>query len=165
MLPPFAFASQARRHRPQSPGRMATLSATLLLLTIMDPLGNVANFMAGLCPVPCRSRRRLSPGRRCSRPCWCWSVRSPTRWANGSPPCSPRGASRQWCYSARPRSRASSAKRGQWPSSVHGHAAGDDRRADVPEWLRTVFPARRPAVNNVQRLRHRRTLWSSSSAV
>jgi multiple antibiotic resistance protein len=31
---------------------MTTLSATLLLLTIMDPLGNVANFIAGLRPVP-----------------------------------------------------------------------------------------------------------------
>jgi multiple antibiotic resistance protein len=31
---------------------MDTLSATLLLLTIMDPLGNVATFVAGLRPVP-----------------------------------------------------------------------------------------------------------------
>ena len=59
MLPPFAFASQAPRHRPQSPGRMTTLSATLLLLTIMDPLGNVANFMAGLRPVPPEQRVRV----------------------------------------------------------------------------------------------------------
>lgn len=31
---------------------MDTLSATLLLLTIMDPLGNVANFISGLRSVP-----------------------------------------------------------------------------------------------------------------
>jgi multiple antibiotic resistance protein len=31
---------------------MDTLSATLLLLTIMDPLGNVANFISGLRTVP-----------------------------------------------------------------------------------------------------------------
>jgi multiple antibiotic resistance protein len=36
---------------------MDTLSATLLLVTIMDPLGNVANFISGLRPVP--SERRL----------------------------------------------------------------------------------------------------------
>lgn len=36
---------------------MDTLSATLLLLTIMDPLGNVATFVAGLRPVP--PERRL----------------------------------------------------------------------------------------------------------
>ncbi len=36
---------------------MDTLSATLLLLTIMDPLGNVANFISGLQPVP--PERRL----------------------------------------------------------------------------------------------------------
>ena len=31
---------------------MDTLSATLLLITIMDPLGNVATFVSGLRPVP-----------------------------------------------------------------------------------------------------------------
>ncbi len=36
---------------------MDILSATLLLLTIMDPLGNVANFISGLRPVP--PERRL----------------------------------------------------------------------------------------------------------
>ena len=38
---------------------MTTLSATLLLLTIMDPLGNVANFIAGLRPVPQAQRVRV----------------------------------------------------------------------------------------------------------
>jgi len=38
---------------------MTTLSATLLLLTIMDPLGNVANFIAGLRPVPPERRLRV----------------------------------------------------------------------------------------------------------
>src|SRR6187431_168378 len=38
---------------------MDTLSATLLLLTIMDPLGNVANFISGLRPVPPERRLRV----------------------------------------------------------------------------------------------------------
>lgn len=38
---------------------MNTLSATLLLLTIMDPLGNVANFISGLRPVPPERRLRV----------------------------------------------------------------------------------------------------------
>lgn len=38
---------------------MTTLSATLLLLTIMDPLGNVANFVAGLRHVPQERRVRV----------------------------------------------------------------------------------------------------------
>lgn len=38
---------------------MDTLSATLLLLTIMDPLGNVATFVAGLRPVPLERRLRV----------------------------------------------------------------------------------------------------------
>jgi len=38
---------------------MDTLSATLLLLTIMDPLGNVANFISGLQPVPPERRLRV----------------------------------------------------------------------------------------------------------
>lgn len=38
---------------------MDTLSATLLLLTIMDPLGNVANFIAGLRPVPPEQRLKV----------------------------------------------------------------------------------------------------------
>ena len=38
---------------------MNTLSATLLLLTIMDPLGNVANFTAGLRGVPAERRMRV----------------------------------------------------------------------------------------------------------
>ena len=38
---------------------MDTLSATLLLVTIMDPLGNVANFITGLQPVPPERRLRV----------------------------------------------------------------------------------------------------------
>jgi len=38
---------------------MDTLSATLLLLTIMDPLGNVPIFVAGLRPVPPEKRLRV----------------------------------------------------------------------------------------------------------
>jgi len=38
---------------------MNTLSATLLLLTIMDPLGNVATFVSGLRPVPPERRLRV----------------------------------------------------------------------------------------------------------
>ena len=38
---------------------MDTLSATLLLLTIMDPLGNVATFVSGLHPVPPERRLRV----------------------------------------------------------------------------------------------------------
>ena len=38
---------------------MDILSATLLLLTIMDPLGNVANFISGLQPVPPERRLRV----------------------------------------------------------------------------------------------------------
>lgn len=38
---------------------MDTLSATLLLITIMDPLGNVATFVSGLRPVPPERRRRV----------------------------------------------------------------------------------------------------------
>lgn len=38
---------------------MDTLSATLLLLTIMDPLGNVATFVSGLRPVPPERRVRV----------------------------------------------------------------------------------------------------------
>ena len=38
---------------------MNTLSATLLLLTIMDPLGNVANFISGLRGVPPERRTRV----------------------------------------------------------------------------------------------------------
>ncbi len=38
---------------------MDILSATLLLLTIMDPLGNVANFISGLRPVPPERRLRV----------------------------------------------------------------------------------------------------------
>jgi multiple antibiotic resistance protein len=38
---------------------MDILSATLLLLTIMDPLGNVANFISGLQPVPPEQRLRV----------------------------------------------------------------------------------------------------------
>ena len=38
---------------------MDTLSATLLLLTTMDPLGNVANFVAGLRGVPPEKRVRV----------------------------------------------------------------------------------------------------------
>ncbi|MDR3406458.1 MAG: MarC family protein [Chthoniobacter sp.] len=38
---------------------MDTLSATLLLLTIMDPLGNVANFISGLRSVPQARRMRV----------------------------------------------------------------------------------------------------------
>jgi multiple antibiotic resistance protein len=38
---------------------MNTLSATLLLLTIMDPLGNVANFISGLRGVPAERRMRV----------------------------------------------------------------------------------------------------------
>ena len=38
---------------------MDTLSATLLLLTIMDPLGNVATFVAALRPVPPEKRVRV----------------------------------------------------------------------------------------------------------
>jgi MarC family membrane protein len=38
---------------------MNTLSATLLLLTIMDPLGNVANFISGLRSVPAERRMRV----------------------------------------------------------------------------------------------------------
>lgn len=38
---------------------MDTLSATLLLLTIMDPLGNVATFIAGLRPVPPERRLKV----------------------------------------------------------------------------------------------------------
>ena len=38
---------------------MDTLSATLLLLTIMDPLGNVATFVSALRPVPAEKRLRV----------------------------------------------------------------------------------------------------------
>ncbi len=38
---------------------MSTLSATLLLLTIMDPLGNVATFVSALRPVPPERRLRV----------------------------------------------------------------------------------------------------------
>ena len=38
---------------------MSTLSATILLLTIMDPLGNVANFMSGLRQVPPERRLKV----------------------------------------------------------------------------------------------------------
>jgi multiple antibiotic resistance protein len=38
---------------------MTTLSATLLLLTIMDPLGNVANFVSALRSVPPEKRVRV----------------------------------------------------------------------------------------------------------
>ena len=38
---------------------MDTLSATLLLLTIMDPLGNVATFVGALRPVPPEKRVRV----------------------------------------------------------------------------------------------------------
>lgn len=38
---------------------MDTLSATLLLLTIMDPLGNVATFVSALRPVPVEKRLRV----------------------------------------------------------------------------------------------------------
>ncbi len=38
---------------------MTTTSAILLLLVIMDPLGNVANFIAGLRPVPPERRVRV----------------------------------------------------------------------------------------------------------
>jgi multiple antibiotic resistance protein len=38
---------------------MDTLSATLLLLTIMDPLGNVATFVSALRPVPPKKRLRV----------------------------------------------------------------------------------------------------------
>lgn len=38
---------------------MNTLSATLLLLTIMDPLGNVATFVTALRPVPPERRLRV----------------------------------------------------------------------------------------------------------
>lgn len=38
---------------------MDTLSATLLLLTIMDPLGNVATFVSALRPVPQERRIRV----------------------------------------------------------------------------------------------------------
>ncbi|WP_461784502.1 MarC family protein [Prosthecobacter sp.] len=38
---------------------MDTLSATLLLLTIMDPLGNVATFVSALRPVPPEKRLRV----------------------------------------------------------------------------------------------------------
>lgn len=38
---------------------MNTLSATLLLLTIMDPLGAVANFISALRPVPPERRMRV----------------------------------------------------------------------------------------------------------
>ncbi|MDB6138796.1 MAG: hypothetical protein JWO94_1868, partial [Verrucomicrobiaceae bacterium] len=38
---------------------MDILSATLLLLTIMDPLGNVANFISGLRPVAPERRLRV----------------------------------------------------------------------------------------------------------
>lgn len=38
---------------------MDTLSATLLLLTIMDPLGNVATFVSALRPVPPEKRIRV----------------------------------------------------------------------------------------------------------
>jgi MarC family membrane protein len=38
---------------------MDTLSATIILLTIMDPLGNVANFISGLRSVPPERRVRV----------------------------------------------------------------------------------------------------------
>jgi multiple antibiotic resistance protein len=38
---------------------MDTLSATLILLAIMDPLGNVANFISGLRSVPPERRTRV----------------------------------------------------------------------------------------------------------
>lgn len=38
---------------------MDTLSATLLLLTIMDPLGNVATFVSALRPVPPEKRLKV----------------------------------------------------------------------------------------------------------
>jgi multiple antibiotic resistance protein len=38
---------------------MDTFSATILLLTTMDPLGNVANFISGLHPVPPERRLRV----------------------------------------------------------------------------------------------------------
>lgn len=38
---------------------MTTLSATLLLLTVMDPLGNVGIFVSGLRPVPAERRMRV----------------------------------------------------------------------------------------------------------
>jgi multiple antibiotic resistance protein len=38
---------------------MDTISATILLLTIMDPLGNVANFISGLRSVPPERRLRV----------------------------------------------------------------------------------------------------------
>ena len=38
---------------------MDTASATLLLLTTMDPLGNVANFISGLRSVPPERRTRV----------------------------------------------------------------------------------------------------------
>uniref|UniRef100_UPI003784DE46 MarC family protein n=1 Tax=Prosthecobacter sp. TaxID=1965333 RepID=UPI003784DE46 len=38
---------------------MDTLSATLLLLTIMDPLGNVATFVSALRPVPAEKRLQV----------------------------------------------------------------------------------------------------------
>ena len=38
---------------------MDTISATILLLTIMDPLGNVANFISGLRSVPPERRTRV----------------------------------------------------------------------------------------------------------
>lgn len=39
---------------------MSILSATLLLLVIMDPIGNVANFIAALRPVPPPRRTRVT---------------------------------------------------------------------------------------------------------
>ena len=41
------------------PPPMDTLSATLLLVTVMDPLGNVASFISGLRAVPMEQRRRV----------------------------------------------------------------------------------------------------------
>ena len=38
---------------------MTTLSATLLLITIMDPLGNVATFVAALRGVPQERRLKI----------------------------------------------------------------------------------------------------------
>ena len=46
------------RDRPIT-GTMNTLSATILLLTIMDPLGNVPNFIAGVRAVPEARRARV----------------------------------------------------------------------------------------------------------
>jgi len=44
---------------PDQPAAMSIVSAVVLLVTIMDPVGNVANFVAAIQPVPPERRTRV----------------------------------------------------------------------------------------------------------